>query len=163
MKIGVCSDIHDHIVNLKKMLTIFESRGVNTIIFCGDFCSPIPVREMGDFNGTIHCVFGNGDGDRYTMSKIVASSSPNVVLHGEHAAVAFNGVRIAFTHFPFYAEALARTGEYRAVFFGHTHVRHEEKIGDCLWLNPGEVMGWKGEATCAVYDTVTNCAVVVFL
>jgi len=163
MKIGLCSDIHDHIEHLKKIFTIFESEGIEIVICCGDLCSPIPVREMGNFAGTIHCVFGNSDGDRFTMTKVVESSSPNVVLHGEYGELDLDGTRIAFTHYPFYAKALARTGDYQAVFSGHTHVRHIEHIGTCIWVNPGEVMGWKGEATCAIYDTVSQETEFVYL
>ncbi len=97
------------------------------------------------------------------MSKIARADATNVILHGEWAALTFDGARIAVTHYPFYAEALAQTGDYQAVFSGHTHVQHDERIGDCLWLNPGEVMGWKGRATCALYDTATNAAKIIEL
>ena len=163
MLIGVFSDVHDNIVHLKKLLAYFAGRDVRTLIFCGDFCSPIPVREMGAFAGEIHCVFGNGDGDRYTMAHIADTDSPNVVLHGEYADLTLGAVRIAVTHYPFYARALARTGDYQAVFSGHTHELYEERIGSCLWLNPGEVLGWKGRATCALYDTETNTAEIIDL
>ncbi|MBN1220911.1 MAG: metallophosphoesterase [Anaerolineae bacterium] len=164
MLIGVLSDIHDNLENLRRALEIFKARGVQALIFCGDFCSPIPSREMaGGFGGEIHCVFGNGDGDRFTISNVAHTQYPNLKLHGEYAELEFDGVKIAVTHYPFYAEALARTGDYQAVFCGHTHELHEERIGDCLWLNPGEVLGWKGRATCAVYDTASNSATIITL
>ena len=163
MQIGVFSDVHDNIDNLRKLLAMFMEQGVNTLIFCGVFCSPIPVREMGAFDGKIYCVFGNGDGDRFAMMKVAQTDSTNVILHGEYADLSLGGVRIAVTHYPFYAQALARTGDYQAVFSGHTHALHEERFGDCLWLNPGEVLGWKGPATCALYDTTTNTAEIIEL
>lgn len=159
MIIGVFSDVHDNLGNLRKTLDIFKARQVETLIFCGDFCSPIPSREMaGGFGGDIHAVFGNGDGDRFTIANVAKTQYPNLKLHGEYAELELGGVKIAVSHYPFYAQALARTGDYQAVFSGHTHERHEERNGDCLWLNPGEVLGWKGAATCAVYDTATNSA-----
>ena len=48
------------------------------------------------------------------------------------------------------------TGDYSAVFSGHTHSYSEERIGDCLWLDSGEVLGFNGKATCAIYDTEAN-------
>ena len=81
------------------------------------------------------------------MSKIARADATNVILHGEWAALTFDGARIAVTHYPFYAEALAQTGDYRAVFSGHTHVQHDERIGDCLWLNPGEAKNPNGLKT----------------
>ncbi len=164
MLIGVFSDVHDNLDNLDRVLKIFNERGVEALIFCGDFCSPIPSRVMGAaFKGEIHCVFGNGDGDRFAMSNVAKNQYSNLKLHGEYAELEFDGVKIVVTHYPFYAKALARTGDYSAVFSGHTHELHKERIGDCLWLNPGEVLGWKGQATCAIYDTATNSATIVTL
>lgn len=163
MLIGILSDIHDNVANLKSAQQLFSSRGIDTLIFCGDFCSPIPVREMAGFKGVVHCVFGNGDGDRHTMAKIAASTSQNVILHGEWAELTILESAVAVTHYPFYARALARTGDYQAVFSGHTHEIHEERIGGCLWLNPGEIMGWKGPATCAVYDVRSNTSEILTL
>jgi hypothetical protein len=118
---------------------------------------------LGEYSGEVHCVFGNGDGDRFAMLRFAEQLDNNLVLHGEHAELDFAGVKVAVTHYPFYAQALARTGDYQAVFSGHTHELHQEYVGDCLWLNPGEVLGWKGTATCAVYDTEENTAEIVTL
>ncbi len=157
MLIGVFSDVHDNLDNLAQAIEIFKARGVEALIFCGDFCSPIPSRAMaGQFEGDIHCVFGNGDGDRFTISNVAHGQYAHLKLHGEYAELEFEGVKVALTHYPFYAQALARTGDYQAVFSGHTHERHEERIGDCLWLNPGEVLGWQGRPSCAIYNTATN-------
>ena len=164
MIVGVFSDVHDNLDNLRKALEIFKANQAECLIFCGDFCSPIPARVMGEaFAGDIHVVFGNGDGDRFAISNVANTTYPNLNLHGEHAELDLAGNKVAVTHYPFYAQALARTGDYQAVFSGHTHQLHEERIGDCLWLNPGEVLGWQGQATCALYDTVTNTATIVSL
>lgn len=162
MLIGVFSDVHDNLINLHKALDAFNQAGVESLIFCGDFCSPIPSRVMGaEFEGDIHVVFGNGDGDRFMISNIAKTQYPNLKLHGEYAELDFNGVKVAVTHYPFYAKALARTGDYRAVFSGHTHQQTEEHLGDCLWLNPGEILGWQGPPTCALYNTETNSAEII--
>lgn len=160
MRIGVFSDIHDHLSNLEKALAFFTNEKIETLIFCGDFCSPIPSRVMGGFKGVIHCVFGNGDGDRFTIAKFANSEFQNLKLHGEHAELEIGGAKIAVTHYPLYGKALAKTGDYDAVFSGHTHQVSKELIGKCLWLNPGDVMGWKGKATIAVYDTDSNEAII---
>jgi hypothetical protein len=159
MLVGVFSDVHDNLANLRRGIELLKERGAEQLIFCGDFCSPIPSREMGSlFSGEIHVVFGNGDGDRFAISNVAKTQYPNLQLHGEHAELELGGAKIAVTHYPFYAQALARTGDYDAVFSGHTHERHEQRFGDCLWVNPGEILGWKGEATCVLYNTATNTA-----
>ncbi len=164
MLIGVFSDVHDNIDNLRQALKIFKERGVSVLVFCGDFCSPIPARVMGDeFEGDIHVVFGNNDGDRFQISALAQSQFPNLKLHGEYAAFELGGAKIAVTHYPFYARALARTGDYQAVFSGHSHEPAEERMGDCLWLSPGEVLGWVGDPTVAIYDTETHTARIIGL
>lgn len=153
MLLGIFSDVHDNLSNLKKTLEVFESRKIDTLVFCGDFCSPIPARVIGGFRGDVHCVFGNGDGDRFAILRWAEANAPRMFLHGEHAEIEIANSRFAVTHYPLYGQALARTGDYRAVFSGHTHQRHHEHFGECLWLNPGEVLGFMGQASCVVYDT----------
>ncbi|GCE48769.1 hypothetical protein EI42_04229 [Thermosporothrix hazakensis] len=163
MLLGVFSDVHDNLDKLRKLLDLYQQRGISTLIFCGDFCSPVPARIMGASGLEIHCVFGNGDGDRFTMLQLAHEGFSNLQLHGEYAELEFAGAKIAVTHYPFYGKALARTGDYQAVFCGHTHQLHEERIGECLWLNPGDVLGLQGRSTCAIYDTETNQAEILEL
>jgi putative phosphoesterase len=154
MLVGVLSDIHDNLGNLEAALDVFRGRGIETLLFLGDFCSPIPSRVLGSYSGVVHCVFGNGDGDRFAIRGFADGGA--LRLHGEWAELELGGRSLAMTHYPFYARALARTGDYDAVFSGHTHERHGERIGDTLWLNPGEVLGWKGSASVAIWDTESN-------
>lgn len=157
MLVGILSDIHDQLENLDRALERFDWEGIETVLFCGDFCSPIPARVLGAFTGIVHCVFGNGDGDRFRILEAVETGrAPALRLHGEHAELDLDSRRVALTHFPLYGQALARTGDYDAVFSGHTHERGEQRFGDALWVNPGEVHGWKGPPTVFLWDTETN-------
>lgn len=97
MLIGILSDIHDNLQNLEKALAEFSRRRITTLIFCGDFCSPIPARVLGAFSGEVHCVFGNGD--PLTISRIAAERT-NLKLHGPHAELQLGSARIAVTHYP---------------------------------------------------------------
>lgn len=154
MLVGVFSDVHDNLDALGRALALFAERGVVAALFLGDFCSPLPVHTMGrEFGGVIHCIFGNGDGDRFTIGRIAQEKYANLRVHGEHAQITIGGLHVAMTHYPLYGNALARTGDYAAVFSGHTHQASSERIGGCLWLNPGELMGAEGQPTCAIFDT----------
>ena len=164
MLVGVFSDIHDNLEKLRKALKEFSDKGIDTALFLGDFCSPVPAKEMSDsFNGTIHCVFGNGDGDEFLISQFATEESSSLKLHGKHAELEIDGKQTAMTHYPLYGQALARTGDYTAVFSGHTHKFQEEYFDDCLWLNPGDVMGLENQAACAVWNTEDNSAEIVKL
>ena len=161
MLVGIFSDVHDNLGALDQVLGLFSSRQITTLLFCGDFCSPIPARRIAAYPGQVHCVFGNGDGDRVAIHRHATSEAPNLLLHGEHAELTLAERRVAMTHYPLYAQALARTGDYDAVFSGHTHESSMKVHGRCLWVNPGEVLGWKGTPTCAVYDTEMNAAAII--
>lgn len=157
MLIGVLSDIHDNLAGLDLALEALAREGVETVLFCGDFCSPIPARALGSWDGVVHAVFGNGDGDRYRILQAAGTdAAPALRLHGEHAELELEGRAVALTHFPLYGQALARTGDYDAVFSGHTHEVREERFGEALWVNPGEILGWKGPPTLYLWDPAEN-------
>lgn len=157
MIIGVFSDIHDNLFFLERALMEFKHHDISTLIFCGDFCSPIAVKSMGEnFQGKIHCVYGNGDGDRFAITKLANAEFKNIKVYGEYAELEFDGKNLAVTHYPLYGKALARTGDYHAVFYGHTHVKEYEFYGECLCVNPGEVMGWKKAPSIFIYNTQDN-------
>lgn len=69
----------------------------------------------------------------------------------------FDKRKIFITHYPDLAKPMAKTGIYDEVFYGHNHKKNEEKIGDCLVVNPGEISAHKtGVATFVIYDTKKN-------
>jgi hypothetical protein len=151
MRIAVCSDIHDNIWQLEKVLK--EIAGLDALIFCGDFCAPFTLTQTAEaFTGPIHVVWGNNDGDKWLLTKN-ALSAGNVTLHGELAELELGGRKLAVSHYPQVARPLALSGLYDAVFYGHDHTPKTERTGACLLLNPGEVMGRFGKTTYALYDT----------
>lgn len=156
MKIGIYSDIHDNLENLEKTLHYFKINNIEHTFFCGDFCSPIPAKMIGESNIITHCVFGNGDGDRFTIQNFANTKFSNLKLNSEYAVIELNGKKIAMSHYPFYAEALARTGDYDLVLCGHTHEAKVELHNSTWLINPGEILGWKKTPSFAVYDYNTN-------
>ena len=154
MKIGLISDTHDRIENLNQTIKILKKEKVAELIHCGDLTSPFMVKELTKFPGEVHCVFGNID-DRHTTT-ILALKTKNVKLYGDYSELNLSGKKIAFTHFPFFAEALALSGKYDAVFYGHTHEKQKEIKGKTLLVNPGELAGVKNKPSFAIYDTKKN-------
>jgi putative phosphoesterase len=158
MKIAILSDIHDNIWTLETLLDGLEA---DALIFCGDFCAPFTLAQIGKgFAGPVHVIFGNNDGDQLLMSR-VASRFDHVTLHGQFADLEFAGRRVAVTHYPEIGGPLAEGGIYDLVCNGHSHERIVEEKGKTLRVNPGEVMGRLGLSTYAVYDTVTGQANII--
>ena len=151
MKIAVCSDIHDNIWALGRALPLM--RGAGALICCGDLCAPFTLVQLAEgFSGPIHVVWGNNDGDKWLLTK-QASRFPQVVLHGELAELTLEGLHIAVTHYPQIAHGLARSGKYGLVCYGHDHLAHDETLGGCRLLNPGELMGRLGPSRLVLFDT----------
>jgi putative phosphoesterase len=150
MRIGVISDTHDNIWKLEQALE--QLQGVDTVIHCGDLCAPFMIKHLGEaIEVPIHIVWGNNEGDQFRISKVAAEYS-NVHLRGELAQLEIEGVRIGVHHYPEVAVDLARSGSYDIVCYGHDHTAHEEMIGDCLLLNPGEILGMNGKSTLAIVE-----------
>lgn len=154
MKLAVLSDVHDNIWNLERALKKLDD--VAALLFLGDFCAPFSLKQIADtYAGPIHCVPGNNDGDMFLLMTIAAAAG-NVTFYNPIGKLTFDEVDIAITHYPEIAEGLAATGQYQAVFSGHTHVFMEQRVGQTLWVNPGEIMGRFGEAGFITYDTESN-------
>ena len=151
MKISICSDIHDNIWALARALPRMQEAGL--LICCGDFCAPFTLVQMAEgFSGPIHLVWGNNDGDKWLLTR-QAGRFPHLTIHGELAEFEAGGWRVGVTHYPQIAQGLARSGRYDLVCYGHDHVAHDEKLGSCLLLNPGELMGRLGPSRFALLDT----------
>ena len=155
MRIAILSDIHDNIWVLKDLLAGLQA---DALLFCGDFCAPFTLAQIAEgFGGPVHVVFGNNDGDKLLLSR-VASRFSHVTLHGDLAELDLDGRRVAVSHYPQVGRALAQSGAYDLVCYGHNHESTVEQVGSTVLVNPGEVMGRLGRSTYAVYDTATGQA-----
>lgn len=158
MRIGILSDIHDQVWNLRAALAALQD--VDTLLVAGDLCSPfvVPILADGFSNGRIHVVFGNNDGDRYRMTR-VAQGLEHVEFHGEAYRGRFGGRELVMNHFP----ALAREMDDRRahlIVHGHDHRFHVSRTEEGGWrLDPGTLLGYapleKADvpATWLVYDS----------
>lgn len=151
MKAAIVSDTHDNIWKLEEAM--LHLKASDAIIHCGDLVSPFMVRILAEGVGDtpVHLVWGNNEGDTYLIGK-VAQGYPNVQLHTSVAQLSLGGVSIVVNHYPVVAKGLAASGLYGMVCYGHDHIPHEEWVGDCLLLNPGDLMGMKGKSTLAIVD-----------
>jgi putative phosphoesterase len=151
MRIAVCSDIHDNIWKLEAALPGMNR--ANALVFCGDFCAPFTLTQLArGFEGPVHAVFGNNDGDQWLLSKM-AGEAGNITLHGQLAELEIGGLSIAVSHYPEIARGLASSGLYDIVCYGHDHTLNQERIGDTLLINPGEIMGRFGRSTYVIVDS----------
>ena len=152
MKLGVMSDSHDNMPNIKRAVALFNEIGVDLVVHAGDFIAPFAIDPLADLNCRVVGVFGNNDGERVILAQRFESIGE---VHPNLASVSLGGKRIAVMHYPELAIPIAKSGDYDIVVYGHTHkiaIRKEKS----LLLNPGETGGWTtGKATVAVVDVET--------
>ena len=157
MIIGVISDTHDHLDNLRKALEVFHSRNAGHIIHAGDYVSPFTWRVLKDFRGEFTGIFGNNDGERVLLKKMFRDR-----IYPQPYRFSLDGRRIVVMHEPDVVDALADSGHFDLVVYGHTHEPVVKRTGSTLVVNPGEAGGWLyGKPTVAVADLRTMEAEII--
>lgn len=147
MKIGVISDSHDNTESLREALRALSH--VEALIHCGDVCTPKTLSVL-NRDVTVHVVGGNCDNHRALLE--AAEGLGNVSFHGNEASLSFEEFHVYAVHRPGPARIAAHSGDYHAVFHGHTHTQRMSK-GDTFLVNPGELLGRKEQRGYAVFDT----------
>jgi putative phosphoesterase len=158
MKIGVLSDTHDNLANIRRAVEIFSKNGVEAILHAGDFCSPFSLaafKPLAEKGVKMLAVFGNNDGDKVLLTR---KGEGFCSFSDGTCVVILGGRRIILMHYPDVAEDLFRLGAYDLVIHGHTH-RAQVEGGARKLLNPGTCSGYLADrATVALVDT-TDLAV----
>lgn len=153
MKLGIISDIHDHLDNLSRALAALNDAGAERLLCAGDLCAPFIVPRLAErFAGPIDVVFGNNDGDAFLIAQ-QAAQFDNVTIHGPFADLTIADRRVCLVHYPALAYPIGASGWYDLVCFGHNHTAEIQRQGSTVLVNPGETMGRFGRVTVAIYDT----------
>ncbi|MDH4330040.1 MAG: YfcE family phosphodiesterase [Candidatus Moranbacteria bacterium] len=165
MKIAVISDIHDNFHNMVCAVEEIEKRDVEYVLCLGDLVANGIAKILAKLNVPVLLIWGNNIGDKVqVMNTAFESKGKLTVSEKTYDSIELGGRKLFLSHYPDLANPIAASGEFDAVFFGHTHKKSQEKLGDCLVLNPGEIGTMVvSEASFAVYDTKTNEAEFVVL
>lgn len=149
MLIGIMSDTHDDMEQIRKVVELFNSRRVSEVIHAGDFVSPFTFEILGGLKAGFRGIFGNNDGDRLLLrekSGDTISAQPYMAEIG--------GRKVAVVHEPASVEAFARSGSFDLVVYGHSHTPEVRKVNSTLVVNPGKVAKLhKGRSTAVLLDS----------
>jgi len=150
MKIGIISDTHDNLPQIKIAVEIFNREKVELVLHAGDFVSPFTFLEFKNLNCPLKGVFGNNDGDKLYLQekfKRIGELCPEPYqMNQDHK-------NIIMLHKEKLIDALAESQKYEVIIYGHTHRIDLHKIGKTLIINPGECGGWlSGKSTIALLD-----------
>lgn len=149
MRVGVIADTHDNLAALRTALGMLREHGAELILHAGDFVSPFVALPFAENHLRVIGVFGNNDGDKLYLRE---RFSPVGQLHFGPHELELGGRSVLLMHEPRALAALAASGHYHLIVYGHTH-EPDLRPGPPLILNPGECGGWlSGRSTCAVVD-----------
>ena len=152
MLVGIVSDTHDNLGNLRRCLELFRERRVALVLHAGDFVSPFTAEPFREVGLNLVGVFGNNDGDKLYLRERFTGVGE---IHFGPYEFELSGRKIVLLHEPRALEALVASGRYDVVIYGHTH-RVEIQEGRPLVVNPGELGGWlTGRPTCVLLDLRT--------
>ncbi len=164
MKIGIISDTHDDIDNIKKVVKIFKDKDIKTVIHLGDIVAPPAIKFFKGFK--LIGIFGNNDG--YKQFLLETYRSIGGELKGDFASIEIDGLKLALYHgeFPDITGALVKSGDYDFVLSGHTHSANVTKTGKTILVNPGSAHRFFTNdtgPTAAVLDTRSKNAEIIMI
>lgn len=148
MLLGIISDTHDDMAAIRKAVDVFNEGNISHVIHAGDITSPFTFEILNELAGRFTGIFGNNDGD-----KLLLGHKSRGNIHNQPHMMRLHKKRIVVIHEPDLVDALADSGHYDIVIYGHTH-RHDVRWkGDTLIINPGRVARLhKGHPTLAILD-----------
>ncbi len=150
-KIGIISDTHDNLENLRKVIFWLKKEDILFLIHCGDVTTFETLKEISkSFPRKIYLSLGNVDRD--TNLEKYSNFFDNVEIFSEYGEIEVEKKKLAFSHFPKIAQKLAKTQKYDIVFFGHLHYPSENKIGKTRLVNPGNLAGLYFKPSFVLFD-----------
>lgn len=151
MLIGIMSDTHDNLVYVKKAIDLFNERKVGHVIHAGDYTSPFTLKLFKELKCPYVGIFGNNDGD-----KLLLQERADGRIRNQPYVFTLHDRKIVVMHEHFVADALADSGHFDLVVYGHTHAPDIRKVKNTLVVNPGEVSTYLyGKSTVALVDLDT--------
>jgi uncharacterized protein len=156
-KLGVLSDTHDQLERIAGAMQLFQDRGAEGILHCGDIVAPFALKALLKANLPLYAIFGNNDGEKVGMRKIYPQ------LKDGPCIFEIGGRKLGVAH-----SVEEIPAEYKkicdGIFYGHSHERvlKPKTASSPLELNPGEACGWlTGRPSCAMLDLETMQAEII--
>jgi len=158
MKLGIISDTHDHLPNIRKAIGVFNSEKVDLVLHCGDFVSLFVIKEFKNLHSKIIGVFGNNDGEKTLLKEWLQEIDSDNELEN-YLSFEIDNLRffaLHGTHSPI-LESVIKSKDYDVVIHGHTHDSRFEEVNGVLVINPGECCGYlTGKPSIGILNTASK-------
>ncbi|MGD1837298.1 MAG: metallophosphoesterase [Nitrososphaeraceae archaeon] len=138
-KIGILSDTHDDLNNVREAIKLFNDVRVKYVIHAGDYVFPGLILEFRNLKPSIKLigVLGNNDGE--SIGILNNFMKVNGDLMGTFGELKIDGLLIGIYHGTnnTLKTALINSHYYDVFICGHTHIKDTTRIGKTQILNPG--------------------------
>jgi uncharacterized protein len=137
LRIGVVSDTHNQLQNVRRIVELFNAARVDRVIHTGDITQARTLEAFGGLTAPLVGVFGNND-EREPLR--TAAARAGVRLEEPPLSLAWAERRLLVVHDPHFLGHADLAGN-DLVLHGHTHRAVHERRGGALVFNPGECAG----------------------
>jgi putative phosphoesterase len=150
MRIGIVSDTHNNLANVRRVVELFNAAGVDRVIHTGDITQAKTLEVFGNLRAPLFGVFGNNDQEREALG--AAIERYGFTFREPPFELTWHDRRIIVVHDPLEFNGHLNDAHELALH-GHTHLyRYEQREGQVLF-NPGECAGhMKGFNAIGVVD-----------
>jgi len=151
MLIGIISDTHDNLPQIKKAVDFFKEQKIEALIHAGDYCAPFSLKPYETLKIPCYGVFGNIDGDKEMLGMHSGGCIKEPPLKFD-----LDGKKILVTHDITSIDIKKEVKNNDLIIFGHTHAAEVKKEGKAYIVNPGECCGYvNGKSSVALCDLQT--------
>jgi len=138
--IGLISDTHDNISNIKQAIIRFKEENVELVLHAGDYVSPFTALPYADLDVPLIGVYGNNCAETESLKE--AYSKVGGDLRGYFTEIEVDGLWIALLHGHRKQDIDKAKSGYDVIIQGHTHVSLVSEENNVLTVNPGEACGY---------------------
>ena len=153
MIIGILGDTHGRTDAMAAAIQLLTKAGAEFFIHTGDVGSTQILDQLVGLRAAF--VFGNTDWDRLPLARY--AEKIQVPCYGNFADLTLDGKHIAVIHGDDQKlkQRLLAEQQFDYLLQGHTHIRHDERIGRTRIINPG-ALHRAAEKSVATLDTSTD-------
>ncbi len=153
MRIGIISDTHNHLPNVRRIVALLNDAGVERVVHTGDITQSKTVRLLARLHAPLVGVFGNNDLERCELEQ--AATAQGIQLVDPPLFLEWNERRLAVVHDPLDIDP-TWLENFDVILHGHNHRTVIERKVGCLIFNPGECAGMMaGRNSVGVLDLDT--------
>lgn len=159
VRVGIFADTHDHLDNIRRVVSLFNERECECALFAGDLVSTFAVPPLRRLNCPFYGCYGDNEGN-----KVGLQGGMRLIGELRDAPACYtlkDGTRVVIVHME--RQLSGYEEEFEIAVVGHTHkpsVREDEQ--GRLFVNPGESSGWTyGNPTVAILETTSRMVEIV--